>query len=112
MSDGEFHIRPCALGEEQSGELLAFTRESAGWEWMSFSVQRLATGETWATEAREEEIGFVLLSGRCAANWGVEEMNIGERASVFDGFPYAIYVTRGDSLRIRALTVCEFAVCR
>jgi len=112
MSDKEFHVRPRALGEGQSGELLGFTRESVGWQWMSFSVRRLAPGQTWETDSGDEEIGFVLLGGRCAADWGADEVHIGERNNVFGGFPYAIYVARGDRFRIRALTLSEFALCR
>jgi 5-deoxy-glucuronate isomerase len=112
MSGKDYQVRSRELGPEQSGELLGFTREKVGWDWMSFLVHRLAAGEKWATAAKDEEVAFVLLGGRCQADWGTGEVSIGERKNVFDGLPYAIYVAKGDELRIKAQSICEFAVCR
>ncbi len=36
-----------------SGELLRFSRQDAGWEWMGFCARRLAPGETWQQERSE-----------------------------------------------------------
>jgi 5-deoxy-glucuronate isomerase len=100
------------LADGHFGELLNFTRESVQWDWMSMSVRRLAPGETYDASTRGEEAAFVLLSGRCAADWGAGEKTIGERKSVFDGLPYCVYLPTGHSVRFAAGSVCEIAECR
>lgn len=95
----------------QSGELIHISRESAGWEWMSFFVRRLIQGEAWATQNDREEMGLVVLGGRCRADWGQGQRSIGLRKHVFDGFPYALYLPPGSRLSIEAETDCELAVC-
>jgi len=94
-----------------SGELLRFSRQDAGWEWMGFCARRLAPGETWQQERSEEETVFVLLSGKCIAEWDGEKQQIGERNSVFDGLPYVLYASPGTQVRFESLTTCEIAEC-
>ena len=95
-----------------SGELLNFSREAAAWDWMSLTVKRLAPGEVWETEYPDEEAAQVLLSGKCAVDWGSGSHSIGARKSVFDGLPYALYLAPGDRARYTAQTICEIANCR
>jgi 5-deoxy-glucuronate isomerase len=100
------------LAAEQSGELLHLDREQAGWKWMSMSVRRLQPGDIVRADARKEECAFVLLGGKCIADWGQGPKRIGKRANVFDGFPYAIYLPAGHEITFTAETVCEIAECR
>ena len=94
-----------------SGELVSFTRQQAGWEWMSFCARRLAPGETWELKFPGEESIQVLLSGTCKLNWGSQNQSIGARKNVFEALPYAFYLAPGDSVRYTASTVCEIAEC-
>src|SRR5215468_6615135 len=94
-----------------SGELCSFSRQSVGWDWMSFSARRLSPGEVWETQHPGEETVHVVLLGKCLADWGAGRQTIGERKSVFDGLPYALYLAPGDRVRYQATTVCEFAEC-
>jgi 5-deoxy-glucuronate isomerase len=94
-----------------SGELLHFSREQAGWEWMGFSVRRLAPGDSWQQQHPGEETVYVLLSGKCNAEWDGHKQQIGERSSVFDGLPYALYASPGMPVRFQSLTTCEIAEC-
>ena len=94
-----------------SGELCSFSRQSVGWDWMSFSARRLSPGEVWETQHPGEETIHVVLSGKCMADWGAGQQAIGERKSVFDGFPYALYLAPGDRVRYEATTACEIAEC-
>lgn len=94
-----------------SGELISFSRQEVGWEWMSFSVRRLAPAETWQLKFPGEESIQVLLSGTCKLSCGSQEQNIGGRKSVFDGLPYAFYLAPADSARYTATTFCEIAEC-
>ena len=95
-----------------SGILLELPREKANWEWMSLFVRRLAAGELYQAHSKTEEIGLVLLGGICVADWGKGEIQIGERASVFEGLPYALYLPAEAGARLRAVSPCEIAECR
>ena len=94
-----------------SGELLRFSRQDAGWEWMGFCARRLALGETWQQERSGEETVFVLLSGKCIAEWDGQKQQIGKRNTVFDGLPYVLYASPGTHVRFESLTTCEIAEC-
>jgi 5-deoxy-glucuronate isomerase len=112
MNARPFVVRSKPLAEGQSGELLQFTRESVQWEWMSLSVRRLIPGERYETGTQGEEAAFVVLGGRCAADWGGGAQVIGRRRNVFDGLPYCLYLPHGNSARFSGETVCEIAECR
>lgn len=105
-------VHSLQLPHQQSGELVCFTREQVGWEWMSFVVRRLLPGELLSLQTQDEEMGLVLLGGRCMADWGEGNKSIGGRKDVFDGLPYALYLPSGGGVALRAETVCEIAECR
>ena len=92
--------------------MLELPREKASWQWMSFFVRRLAANEACEVHSETEEIGLVLLGGICVADWGTGEIQIGERANVFEGLPYALYLPAGAGARLRAVSACEIAECR
>ncbi len=112
MSSRPFVIHSKHLPDGQSGELLRFSRDSVQWEWMSMSARRLNPGELYETATQDEEAAFVILGGRCTANWGKGEQVIGNRKNVFDGLPYCVYLPNGHSVKFKAETVCEIAECR
>ena len=97
---------------DNGSEVLSLPRETAGWQWMSFFVHRLLPGQAHSFRSLNEETAIVLLSGKCHADWGTGKEVIGERKSVFDGLPYAIYLPAGSHAQLRAETVCELAECR
>lgn len=101
-----------SLSGEKPGELLSLPRHLADWEWMSFFVRRMAPGEVWVAGMPSEEIGIVLLSGRCLVDCGQGQKKIGQRMNVFEGLPYAVYIPPGGAVRLMAETVCEMAECR
>ena len=104
-------VRSRELAPGKGGELLAFSREQLGWEWMGLLVRRLLPNESWQAMWPGEEAGCVLLSGRCRADWGSGPQLMGQRASVFGGLPYALYLAPGSEVRFRAETECEIAAC-
>jgi 5-deoxy-glucuronate isomerase len=112
MSSRPNVVHSKALCEGGSGELLNFSRESVGWEWMSMTARRLNPGEAYETATNGEEAAFVILGGRCVADWGIGEQPIGKRKNVFDGFPYCLYLPDGNKVKFKAETVCEIAECR
>ena len=100
-----------SLRPQESGELLRFTRQDVGWEWMSFLVRRLVPGQVWETRNAEEETVVLMLGGTSLADWGEGRQQIGQRKNVFDGLPYAVYLPAGFRLNLEALTECEFVAC-
>jgi len=111
MSPIEQVAHSTSLAAGLSGELISFSREEAGWEWMSFRVIRLNPGEALESSSRIEESVLLLLGGTCQADWGSGRQLIGKRKNVFDGLPYAIYLPAGTRATLRAKTVCEIAQC-
>ena len=95
-----------------SGKLLELPREQANWEWMSFSVTRLQSGESRDLCTQGEEAVVVLLGGTCLADWGDGQKRMGKRKNVFDGLPYTLYLPAHHGASITAQSVCEFAECR
>jgi 5-deoxy-glucuronate isomerase len=112
MSSRPFVVHSKQLAEGHSGELLRFTREGVQWEWMSMSARRLNSGEVYETSTQGEEAAFVILGGRCTADWGKGPQLIGARKNVFDGFPYCLYLPNGNSVKFKAEGECEIAECR
>src|SRR5580698_1935538 len=104
MSSDTSVVHSVQLPHEQSGELLRFTREQVGWEWMSFAVRRLLPGESLSLHTQDEEMGLVFLGGRCLADWGDGNKSIGGRKDVFDGLPYALYIPSGSGVTLKAET--------
>lgn len=88
------------------------TRADAGWQYVSFSVHTLDAGRALRDDTQGEEVGLVLLGGRAtvvsdAGTWEV----FGERADVFDGLPWSLYLPPGITFEIRAETRLTFARC-
>ena len=111
MNDRGFYVRSATLAAGEPRELLHLSRESVGWDWMSFSVHRIAGGGVWENHSDHEERAIVLLGGRCALDWGSGSTRIGERADVFGGLPYALYLPAGSGARLEAEAQCELAIC-
>ena len=48
-------VRAGNLPPDQAGQMVGFTREQAGWEWMSFAVTRLLPGQRLEPGSRDED---------------------------------------------------------
>ncbi|OAI55225.1 hypothetical protein AYO48_04135 [Gaiella sp. SCGC AG-212-M14] len=83
---------------------------SAEWRYLSFRVDRLRDGENVTRNTGGEEIALVPLGGRCAIDTGDERYELGGRASVFDGMPWALYLPRDTEYTMTALGDVEVAV--
>lgn len=112
MSESDSLVHSRNLPPEQAGELLHLPRQQAKWDWMSFFVRRLQPADVYRAHLEHEEAAFVLLGGTCVGDWGQGTQRIGKRQNVFDGFPYALYLSAGDEVTFTAETVCEIAECR
>jgi 5-deoxy-glucuronate isomerase len=99
----------------KQGLLVDITPESARWDFISFAVRRLATGDRWEGSTGDQETCLVLLSGKCAVTWepgGGREVVIGPRASVFSSYPHAVYLPPDVRFALRADQITEVADCR
>jgi 5-deoxy-glucuronate isomerase len=88
------------------------TPESAGWRYVGFEAYRLGGGTKLACSFPDRETCVVILSGRVHATAGDREWrDAGDRASVFDGEPTALYVPPGTDWSLEAASDAEVAVC-
>ena len=99
---------PCP---DDPGCVLSITPESAGWEYISFQVRKLAAGASWSFATGENELALVNLSGRYAVvsdkgTWS----GIGGRMSPFEGAAHALYLPRRSAFTVTAEEAGEFAV--
>jgi 5-deoxy-glucuronate isomerase len=105
-------VRASNLPLDQAGNMVSFSREQAGWEWMSFAAIRLLPGQRTEFRSGGEEMVLVWLGGTCIADWGEGEQSVGGRANVFDGLPYALYLPCDSRVTLKAESICEIAECR
>lgn len=94
------------------GQVLAITPQSAGWSYVGFEVYHLNDGQRLSHETGDKEVCLVILTGRAAIRAGALECGIlGERANVFDGLPWSVYVPPHTDYTIKADGACAIAVC-
>ena len=84
-----------------------------GLKLIEFGLIRLGVNQTYQMETEHNEVILVVLSGRCKiSSSGIKWDNIGERKSVFDGKPYAVYIPSDSEFIITSLEDVEVAVCK
>jgi len=97
--------------EAGAGLIVRVTPELAGWDFINFEARRLAQGQTHAHDTGENELAIVMLSGTVdvessAGTW----RGVGQRSSVFEGLPSAVYVSRRTTCKITAHSDAEFVL--
>ncbi len=103
-------VRPRAT-PGPGGLLMSVTPASAGWEHIWFEVRRLDSGAAHAHDTGGNELALVVLSGTLSVTSNRGEWRaLGRRRTVFDGFPYALYLPRHTAFTIRADCAVEFAL--
>ena len=98
----------------QSGNIVSVTPESAGWRYIGFAVNRLASGEQYKESYdQSRETCIVILSGILDVVVNGEKFsNIGKRMNVFERIPpYCVFVPAGASVEMEALSDAEIAIC-
>ncbi len=79
------------------------TPESAGWDYVGFEALTLAAGERRRVVTGGRELLVVLLAGRCNVRSSRGEWErIGDRRSVFDGLPHAVYLPPSSELELES----------
>ncbi|MBT8426033.1 MAG: 5-deoxy-glucuronate isomerase [Silicimonas sp.] len=95
------------------GKVHAITPESAGWQYVGFSLYRLRAGDRAAEATGSNEVILVVVEGKAAIkgagqDWGV----LGERMDVFEKTPpHCLYLPNGSEWEAEATTDCVLAVC-
>ena len=99
--------------DSDASTLIAVDPDSAGWEFCSLIVIRLAAGATWQGATGRDEVALVPLSGTCTVTSGGETWEIGGRANVFDGPTATLYLPIGTDYTVTASESgpLELAVC-
>jgi 5-deoxy-glucuronate isomerase len=91
----------------KSGAWEQVTPESAGWRYLFFGVRQ----GSFSAETGDGEVALVPLGGRCRVEAEGTRWELGGRASVFDGMPWALYLPRDTGYRVEALGPLELAIC-
>ena len=60
----DFVMRAAAIPPGESGVMLSFTPEEAGWETLGFTARRLAAGDNWKGTTSNHEAILVVLGGK------------------------------------------------
>src|SRR5207237_6482046 len=89
----------------RAGEWEQVTPELAGWDYLYFGVRAARFSSTTG----DGEIALVPLGGRCRVEAEDESWELGGRASVFDGMPWALYLPRDTAYRVEG--DAEVAIC-
>jgi len=89
------------------------TAQQAGWQFLNMAARRMQQGETWSSNTGDAEYAHVILGGRCNVRTSQGDfLQVGRRANVFSGMPYAVYLSGDTDFEIEALTDgLEIASC-
>lgn len=93
---------------QDSDVLIDVTPHSAGWDYLSFKVVRLATGQSHTIDTAGNEVAIVPLQGRAALRAGDATFTLA-RSGVFEQMPEILYVPPRHSVQITAVSTFEFA---
>ena len=95
-----------------SGENVIYTAGHGPLDLLSFSIVKLAAGESHSDNTEDEECGLVILNGLLSLEIDGEQHNeLGVRTSVFAGQATGAYLPPGTAWRVQADSRCELAVC-
>jgi 5-deoxy-glucuronate isomerase len=89
----------------RAGDWTQVTPESAGWSHLSFGVRKTP----FEADTGDVEIALVVLGGRCRVDAAGQTWELGGRASVFDGMPWALYLPRETAYSVEG--EAEVAIC-
>ncbi|SEF61091.1 5-deoxyglucuronate isomerase [Bryocella elongata] len=92
----------------------AYTDRAAdfGFEHISFAVRRLLAGASFHELLTGRELCIVMLGGTCSITSSAGDFaTVGDRATVFDGKPHALYLPLDTDYTVTATTDCDIAFC-
>lgn len=105
----ELLVKPSA----EHGKVHHITPQSAGWQYVGFTLYRLRAGEQVGETTGAREVILVMVEGKAALtgagqDWGI----LGDRMDVFEKTPpHSLYLPNGTEWSATAQTDCVLAVC-
>jgi 5-deoxy-glucuronate isomerase len=93
------------------GEWDAVDPSSTSWRYLSFRVESLRDGREISQQTNGTEVALVPLGGSCVVESGGDRWELGGRASMFEGMPWALYLPTECDYTITAQGDVEVAVC-
>jgi len=96
-----------------SGKVHEITPDSAGWDYVGFSLYRLNTGDRISETTGDSEVILVLVEGKAEISGAGQDFGEkGDRMSVFERTPpHCVYIPNGTDWTASATTACTLAVC-
>jgi 5-deoxy-glucuronate isomerase len=83
-----------------------------GFEFLAFANRKLAAGEVFRGATGERELGIVVLGGVCSVSSSEGTFrSFGQRANVFSGLPYTLYLPISTDFELTAEADCDLAFC-
>jgi 5-deoxy-glucuronate isomerase len=105
-------LLPAKQATSSFGITMDVTREEIGFDYLSFQVRRFAPGESQSGKTGPNELAIVTLGGRCSVSSSQGRWDeMGGRANMFAGMPYALYLPPKTDFTVRATSSCELAFC-
>jgi 5-deoxy-glucuronate isomerase len=88
------------------------TPKSAGWSYVGFESREIAGGKRANLRTGSNEICVVVISGKVkVTSKGFDAGIVGERADVFSGLPWSVYIPPHHDVAIKAIENSEIAIC-
>ncbi|MEM7336014.1 MAG: 5-deoxy-glucuronate isomerase [Chloroflexota bacterium] len=89
--------------------IMDITRESAGWDYLTFRIIQLKAGETYQEQTEGVEVALVPLAGAGKLTVADQSWEV-SRESVFTQMPHVLYVPPGHSITVETAETFEFAL--
>lgn len=96
-----------------TGKVHDISPESAGWEYVGFSLYHLAPGDIASEMTGDKEVILVLVEGKATISGAGQDFGeLGERMTVFERIPpHCVYFPNDSEWSATAGTACILAVC-
>ena len=112
MSSPRHLLIPAVPTPGGRGTAMDLEPEDMGFEYLKLRVRRIPAGENFEGSTDSNELGILGLGGRfdlesTQGKWS----NIGFRANVFKGMPWAVYLPIHTKFVVTALSDCDIAFC-
>jgi 5-deoxy-glucuronate isomerase len=109
MAHSKLLVHPRKAG---NGVVQKITPKSAGWTYVGFEARDLKKGARVSLKSGAMEHCVVVLSGKARVEAkDFDSGPIGERANVFEGLPWSVYLPAHSAYAIEAISDCEVAIC-
>lgn len=93
-----------------TGRVLEVTPESAGWEYVGLTVQKIAPGGVWNFSLEHDEMCIVPLRGSANITTDDGDWTVSRPGNMFDGKPTCLYLPVGSSFKATSQDGAELAV--